>query len=197
MVEGPAGRGSADGCRSLGGCPGPSRARACCAGLSRLCRACRVRFRHLWDLRSRVEGRLRGRGVDHHTAGILASETMTVAWQRLDDVPVAAAEAEAWLHAVARRLLSNHRRTVGRARRREEVYASSVRVTCEQPDDLPLLALREAWEALSPVDREVLRLEASEGLDPGGLAEKMDCGPGAATTRLSRARSRLRSLMDR
>lgn len=174
----------------------------CCPGRSSMCSRCSSWFAHLWRLLPQVAARLRSRGADSHTADTLAAETLTVAWQKLDQVPTTLDEATAWLHGVARNLLSNHRTVSQREERRREAYAfdrrSAVSVegtgTMGCPDDL--LLLRDAWDCLSAADREVLLLEAFEGLGPQELAERLGCRPGTATTRLSRARAHLRSMLN-
>lgn len=176
----------------------------CCAASEPMCVECRSLFQRICDLRPRLAGRLRSWGADYHTADELASESLLVAWRRLDQVPSGPGGAEAWVTAVARKLFANHRRVAGRRQRRSERYAAEVarieshRLREARLDSSPLLSvlLAEAWVRLSAADREVLELVASaDGVSLDTLGRALGCRPGAAATRLSRARARLRSYL--
>jgi RNA polymerase sigma factor (sigma-70 family) len=126
-------------------------------------------------------------------AADIVSETFLVAWRRLSDVPPGD-EARLWLYGVARRVLANHRRAVGRrdrlgARLRADLAAitpdHAVRVAAETD-------LRRALSDLGELDREVLELTIWEGLEPREVASVLDIPARTVRTRLSRARARLR-----
>jgi RNA polymerase sigma-70 factor (ECF subfamily) len=53
--------------------------------------------------------------------------------------------------------------------------------------------VRQALDALSPDDRELVTLTAWEGLTPAQAGAALGLSPGAARTRLHRARLRLRA----
>lgn len=55
------------------------------------------------------------------------------------------------------------------------------------------LAIAGALARLSEADQELIRLIAWEGLSPAQAAEALGCRPSALTTRLNRARNRLRT----
>lgn len=118
----------------------------------------------------------------------LVAEVLTVAWRRFDDIP-AGAELP-WLYGVARRTLGNQQRS---QRRRERL---GLRLAAQPAPAPPELSSDErvlrALAALRPQDQEVLRLAAWEQLGPTDIAVVLDCSPGAAASRLSRARARLR-----
>jgi RNA polymerase sigma-70 factor (ECF subfamily) len=59
-------------------------------------------------------------------------------------------------------------------------------------DRLPDPDMAVALQRLAPADAEILRLWAWEGLEPQEIATVLDTSPGAARTRLSRAKARLR-----
>lgn len=56
--------------------------------------------------------------------------------------------------------------------------------------------LARVWQRLSAADREVLALTAFDGLDSTQAALVLGCRPSTYTTRLSRARRRLRDALD-
>jgi RNA polymerase sigma factor (sigma-70 family) len=131
-------------------------------------------------------------------AADVVAETMLVAWRRQHDVP-AGDEARLWLFGVARRVLANHRRGVGRRDRlgdrlRQELQhlvvadpAAAVETT---------LVVRQALDQLDELDREVMQLTAWESLTPGEVAVVLSIPPTTVRTRLHRARRRLRVALD-
>ena len=168
--------------------------RGCCAATRRMCTSCEAYFDRLWQLRGSLVGRLGRWGIDRGTADDLAAEALVVAWQRLDRVPTEPGQAERWLMAVARNLLRNHRRKALRASQLLRLYQAGLRVDSNAYGSDGVL-FREAWSLLAPPDREVLWLAVSKGLGPEDLAAQLNCSPGAAKKRLSRARRRLDALM--
>ena len=93
------------------------------------------------------------------------SEVFLTAWRRLDDVPADDA-ARVWLYATARRAIANQRRA---SRRRtalcERLALDATPTAAPAPGSEPVL-VREALQALSAVDREVLLLSEWESLSP-------------------------------
>ena len=120
----------------------------------------------------------------------LTGDVFVVAWRRRESIPEGMELP--WLYAVARRVLANHRR------RPTEVLVADLRDVEEIDDADPGhlvtedLALRTAWQKLSPRDREVLRLSAWEGLDGSALATALGISVSGAGAALSRARARFR-----
>lgn len=122
----------------------------------------------------------------------IVTDTLTVAWRRLDDIPQEAVVP--WTLAVARRTLANHRRSHDRRR------ALAARLD-EQPPAVPAdtagdAELEAALALLPDDDREVLHLWAWEQLEPRDLAVVLGLTPNTAAARLSRAKRRLRNLLD-
>ena len=118
----------------------------------------------------------------------VAAETFTIAWRKFDTIP--AAEPLPWLYAVARRVLANHRRGLGRRERlaallRVEDVATPIRA-CEDRDGPAFVALA----ALSPADQEILRLVAWEELGNQQVAAVLGITANAVAIRLHRARAR-------
>ncbi|MGH8995096.1 MAG: RNA polymerase sigma factor [Acidimicrobiales bacterium] len=154
----------------------------------------RERFDTLYRLASaKILAYALRRAPSAEDAADVAAETFTIAWRRLDQVPVGE-EAILWLYVVARNVLHNeHRR---RHRRTELIERVALHVPESAWRSLPrdeeglvaLLCLR----ALSEEEREVLMLTAWEGLRPAEIARVLGCSPSAARVRLHRARRRLR-----
>jgi RNA polymerase sigma-70 factor (ECF subfamily) len=123
-------------------------------------------------------------------ADILA-ETFLTAWRRLDELP-AGDDARLWLYGVARRVLANYyrgerRRSSLADRLRAELASSYV-----PPEfDGESAKLAEALRRLPSQHRELLALNAWEGLDYGEIATVLGCSRNAVRIRLHRARIRL------
>ena len=118
----------------------------------------------------------------------LAADVLTVAWRRRADVPDGAELP--WLYRTAGFVVANHRRKgrpipVGDVP--DEVDSDDPAVRAIQEE-----RVREVLGALSPRDREILLLNAWEGLTGEALAQVLDIGRGGADAALSRARARLR-----
>jgi RNA polymerase sigma factor (sigma-70 family) len=118
----------------------------------------------------------------------VASETFTIAWRKLDAVP--ADEPLPWLYAVARRVLANHRRGLGR---RERLVAllrvDDVATPMRAGDDVDGPAFA-ALAQLSPADQELVRLVAWEELGNQQIATVLGISANAVAIRLHRARAR-------
>lgn len=119
------------------------------------------------------------------------AETLLVLWRRLDDVPPEAPLA--WTYAVARRCLANAQRSS----RRRDALAQRLHdadppptAASEREDDVAAAVAR-----LRPDDREVLHLWAWEGLEPREIATVLGVSANAASLRLHRARTRLRTAL--
>jgi RNA polymerase sigma factor (sigma-70 family) len=117
----------------------------------------------------------------------IVSETFLVAWRRLDDVPD---DARPWLFGVAR----NARLNLQRSTRRQDALA--MRLTGElagaaqEDTDAPADAAATALAALSERDREILLLDAWEGLNRREIAAVLSCSVANVSVRLHRARAR-------
>ena len=123
-------------------------------------------------------------------ADILA-ETFLAAWRRLDEVP-AGDEGRLWLYGVARRVLANHYR----GERRRSALADRLRAELTEsyvPPEFDGEAARiaAALRRLPERQRELLALNAWEGLDYGEIAVVLGCSRNAVRIRLHRARASL------
>jgi DNA-directed RNA polymerase specialized sigma24 family protein len=157
------------------------------------CHACLDRLQRLWSGRRCILDSLVRRGADTQTASDIATDAYVVAWRRLAVVPHEQGEAIAWLCAVAKRLLANHRRDLARI-----VLAGDAGTTQSSGgmDGVPAVTVERllaiaAWNSLSAADRGVLYLQTVVGMTTDQIATELGCSPGAARTRLSRARRRL------
>lgn len=172
---------------------GRARRDRCCAGARELCAACGTFFRGLWGLDPAVKRWIRRHGGSTAWVDDVAAEVFTVAWRRLDVVPDGP-DAERWLYAVARRSLSNQRRSLARETRRLERAADDQRRSPTSPG-ADRISFLQAWFSLPREDAEILRLVGWAGVGLDQLADQLGCRRGAAAMRLSRARQRLESLI--
>jgi len=120
----------------------------------------------------------------------LVEETLLVVWRRIDDVPN---DAELpWMIGVARNVLRNARRS----RYRRTTFESTLSVAPDDPsaEDLVIadVSVRDALLSLNDDDREVLMLNAWDGLDTHALGVALSITTNAAAVRLTRAQARFR-----
>ena len=125
----------------------------------------------------------------------VAAETFTIAWRKVDAIPTE--EPLPWLYAVARRVLANHRRGLGRRERlaallRVEDVATPLRAGEDQHG--PALV---ALASLSTADQELLRLVAWEELGNQQIATVLGISANAVAIRLYRARARFADALSR
>lgn len=133
---------------------------------------------------------------DAEHARDLTAEVFAVAWRRRSALP---AEPLPWLYEVARRVLSNERRSERRRARLTEAVRQQHLVQVPDPVHAPEGTdwVHRALEHLSESDQEVLRLAAWEELSTDQLAVALRCSRSAAAMRLHRARERFRAVLDR
>lgn len=123
----------------------------------------------------------------------LVEETMVVVWRRLDDVPP---DAElAWMLGVARNVLRNARRSKNRRSQMEASVHASPSESSAEDHVVADQSVRDALGALDEDDRDVLLLNAWDGLDSHALGVYFDITTNAAAVRLSRAQRRFRDLL--
>lgn len=125
----------------------------------------------------------------------LAAEVFTRAWRQRSKL-WRATNSLAWLYAISRNVLLEFYRQRGHDH--EALRALSVD-NAHSPDTAgsvtDAMDLARALQSLKPKDREVLLLNAWEGLDGAELAEALGVSTGAARVRLHRARGRLAATM--
>jgi RNA polymerase sigma-70 factor (ECF subfamily) len=137
------------------------------------------------------------RRVAADDAGDLLSDVLLVIWRRLDDVP--ADNPVPWVYAVARRVLSNHRRSVGRRLHLVQKLESEPTPTmvADPAESLADPDLARALATLPAHDQEVIRLWAWEQMEPREIASVLGSTANAVSLRLSRARKKLGDELSR
>lgn len=140
------------------------------------------------------------RRLNADEAADACSETFLVAWRRLDEVPQQP-ETLPYLYGIARRVTSNHARSLRRKVRLDARLTSlgvspvpdpsSVVVQNSQHRDV-IAAVRR----LKPKDREIVMLYAWEDLPRGTIAEMMGMTRSAIDQRIHRANQRLAQILE-
>ncbi|MEN8114494.1 MAG: sigma-70 family RNA polymerase sigma factor [Actinomycetota bacterium] len=134
------------------------------------------------------------RRTSHEDALDAAAETFVVAWRRRSDIPED--RYLPWLYGVARKVLANQRRSIGRY----DNAVAELRVVGnpgpEQPEtqvvrNQDAQEMVEALGHLRPADREIIALAGWEELGRDEIAVALGCTPNAITKRLNRALDRL------
>lgn len=133
------------------------------------------------------------RVADPCDAADVIAETYLVAWRRLDQVPTGEGERP-WLFAVARNVLSNHRRGVRRRDAMVDRLRADLALVVPAPSEPSALA--GALARLKPDDKELLLLLAWDGLTQEQAAAALGISHNALRVRLHRARTRLRTHLD-
>ena len=119
----------------------------------------------------------------------LAADVLTIAWRRRADVPDGAELP--WLYRTAGFVVANHRRK-GRpdaGRRTSRTRSTPTTPPCARSRTS---ACARCSAPSAPRDRQILLLNAWEGLAGDALAAVLGIGRGGADAALSRARARLR-----
>jgi RNA polymerase sigma factor (sigma-70 family) len=137
------------------------------------------------------------RRVGKEIADELASETFAQAFEHRKRYDRRRADARPWLYGIAHNLLRHHYRDEERALR---AYARTgvdpVQASAEDTG-LPGPDLADALAALSPGERDVLLLIAWAELEYAEAAQALQIPVGTVRSRLSRARGRVRELLER
>lgn len=128
----------------------------------------------------------------------VVAEVLLTAWRRFEDLPAAADDARAWVFGIARGTMANSRRGAHRRAALGVRLAQDGPSVADAPDGLAALTidLARAWDVLSARDQEVLALAVLDGLTSAGAAHVLGTTPVAYRLRLSRARRRLRRLLE-
>lgn len=151
----------------------------------------------LEELFDRHSHRLRAfavRRVGPDAADDVVSEVFVTAWRRRRDVPD---EPLAWLFQTARNRVMHHQRSSGRrASLRVAVQLSMQPAPAPSAEDQTRILVEAILDELPATEAEILRLTVWEQLTPSEVAVVLAITPGAARTRLMRARPRAQELYE-
>jgi RNA polymerase sigma-70 factor (ECF subfamily) len=148
-----------------------------------------AKFREVYDqslekVAAYVRRRVPGGEIDDAVADVFL-----VVWRRLDDLP-SGSEALLWIYGVARRVVSDQRRSLLR-RERLAVRLGTLRPGSDASNSPDRdAAVDMALLQLAPKDRELLMLTYWEDLTPREISTLMGISVNAAAIRLHRARRR-------
>lgn len=133
---------------------------------------------------------------DIHRADDLVQETLLRAWDYRATFKEGT-NLKAWLFTILRNAYFNENRKLERQFAHGE-HADHPQLVIEAPQDLYLefKAMLKGLTELSPEHREVLILVAAEGLSYEEAAVICGCAVGTVKSRLSRARERLKEIMN-
>lgn len=151
----------------------------------------RERLERLYALtRQQVANYVARRCEDPTDRQDVLSEVYLTAWRRLRDAPHQDDLAQAWVVAIARRVLANHLRA-GRRRTALNDKVRSIPTSPMSPrEESPRPDVLEALNRLGENDREILTLLAWDDLSPQQIAVVLQVRPGTVRVRLHRARER-------
>jgi RNA polymerase sigma-70 factor (ECF subfamily) len=159
-----------------------------------------ARFEALYlEHRAPLLGYLARRCANPEDALDLLADVFLVAWRRIDDVPEGGA-ARLYLYGIARNTLMNHQRTRRRSQRvfdklQTELEAAMKRAASADPEP-ELEQLEDALAMLDSDDREIVTLNAWEGLAPTAIAVVLGRSAGTVRVQLHRARKRIREALE-
>jgi RNA polymerase sigma-70 factor (ECF subfamily) len=155
------------------------------------------RFTRLFDAHYGDVFRYVVRRVDGVDAADVVEDVFTTAWQHLDRIPD---DPLPWLYRTAWHAIGNRRRATSRGRAllgrlRNEALTDTLG---RDPADRTVArnAAARALQAMSPSDREAVRLVCWEQLSLTDAATVLGCSETALKVRLHRARQRLARLLD-
>ena len=124
------------------------------------------------------------------------AETMVVLWRRRAELPEDHDAARAWAFGIARGVANNHRRSGSRRLALADAVRAAVQARAiPNPGELRT-ELADALATLREADRELVLLVAWEGLSLESAAMVLGITAVAARARYSRARAKLRAVLE-
>lgn len=129
----------------------------------------------------------------------IVQETFLIAWRKLPDLNLASESLLPWLATICRFQAANRMRTQRKDRENtapaaDETIPGTLDVEQQLIDEEYLRLIAAEIAQLSDTDREILRLCAAEGYAYSAAAEQLGIPHGAVRNRLSRIRTRLRTV---
>jgi RNA polymerase sigma-70 factor (ECF subfamily) len=158
-------------------------------------------FRVLFDRHAPAVFAFLAARVGHEAAQDLTADVFAIAFEQRSSFDPAAASARPWLYGIAANKLRHHRQAERRWFRNSAAAlrdrASDDAAAADERMDAAARAgvLVQALADLRPGERDALLLHALEGFDNDEIAAALGIRPGAARTRLSRGRARLREAL--
>ena len=159
-------------------------------------------FGLIYDRHAGTLLRFLGRRAGAKVAEGLVGELFRIAFERRKTFDPSRASALPWLYGIGANLLLKHRRGEARrlrasARMAADAEASDRRANAAALDARVLFPrVADAIEALPDGEREALLLFAWEDLSYQSVAEALELPIGTVRSRLNRARTRLRELLE-
>lgn len=141
------------------------------------------------------------RSANSHDAVEVVSESLLIAWRRIDQVPDGV-EARLWLYGVVRNVMNNSRRTSKRQKRLIEKVSSLLEMGVQEEGlsrdsgDPRASYVHEALKQLRPIEAEVIRLTVWEELSSSQISTLLQIPPETVRTHLHRGRNKLRALLS-
>ena len=146
----------------------------------------------LFDRHSRQLRAFAVRRAGMDVADDVVSEVFATAWRRRHDVPD---QPLAWLFQTARHRVMHHLRgSTRRASLQAAVRRDAQPASAPSAEDQTRLLVEAILDELPATEAEILRLTVWEQLTPSEIAVVLAITPGAARTRLMRARQRAQEL---
>lgn len=137
------------------------------------------------------------RRTDVELVDDVVGDTFLAVWHGWDKVPSDHSGRRAWVYGVLRNKILQATQNAGR-RSRLRAKVSSLRPSDQGPVDEAIEALRAARDLLDllpPGERDAVALTVLGGLTCAETAEVLECSLSSVTTRVSRARTRLRTIL--
>lgn len=137
---------------------------------------------------------------DRGDAEDAVQETFVVAWRKLDGFALAGESALPWLATICRNVAANRIRVRRRERERaggevDERQRDTVDVEQQVVDRALAERIGREVRRMSPDDRRIFGLCVADGYAYAAAAEELGLTHGAVRNRLSRIRTRLRSVV--
>jgi RNA polymerase sigma-70 factor (ECF subfamily) len=133
---------------------------------------------------------------DAEQAFDLAQDTYVRAFTRIEQFD-GRSSLGTWLYRIAVNEALQFMRRTATARAGQERLAEPPVSECDNPQAAARIDVADALATLPPEDRAILLLRYQEGLDYAAIAEITGCPDGTVASRLSRARARMRGLLEK
>ncbi|RYV52994.1 RNA polymerase sigma factor [Pengzhenrongella frigida] len=127
----------------------------------------------------------------------VVAEAFVVVWRRWDDAPADPSRRRGWVYGIVKHKLAHALRDRDRHLRvASRVVATAVIELSDPGDDLASIEeARRVLDLLPRAERDAVELAVLAGLTTLEVAEALQCSATAVTSRLTKARGRLRRLL--